>query len=83
MFRSSVIVAALLTALLIKIDSRGPVLYKQERVGKNGRTFTLMKFRSMRLDAEKDGPVWASTSDNRMTRGGRRVVTVRPIDPNN
>jgi len=68
---------ALLTALLIKIDSRGPVLYKQERVGKNGRTFTLMKFRSMRLDAEKDGPVWASTSDNRMTRVGRIIRKIR------
>src|SRR5204863_9487807 len=68
---------ALLTALLIKIDSRGPVLYKQERVGKSGRTFTLMKFRSMRVDAEKDGPVWASTSDNRMTRVGRIIRKIR------
>jgi sugar transferase (PEP-CTERM system associated) len=68
---------ALVTALLIKIDSRGPVLYKQERVGKNGRTFTLMKFRSMRVDAEKDGPVWASTSDNRMTRVGRIIRKIR------
>jgi sugar transferase (PEP-CTERM system associated) len=68
---------ALLTAVLIKIDSRGPVLYKQERVGKNGRTFTLMKFRSMRVDAEKDGPVWASTSDNRTTRVGRIIRKIR------
>jgi sugar transferase (PEP-CTERM system associated) len=67
----------LLTALLIKIDSRGPVLYKQERVGKNGRPFTLMKFRSMRTDAEKDGPVWASTGDNRMTRVGRILRKIR------
>lgn len=68
---------AILTALLIKIDSRGPVLYKQERVGKNGRPFTLMKFRSMRTDAEKDGPVWASTSDNRVTRVGRVIRKIR------
>jgi sugar transferase (PEP-CTERM system associated) len=68
---------ALLTALLIKIDSRGPVLYKQERVGKNGRPFTLMKFRSMRTDAEKDGPVWASAGDNRMTRVGRIIRKIR------
>jgi sugar transferase (PEP-CTERM system associated) len=68
---------ALVTALLIKLDSRGPVLYKQERVGKNGRTFTLMKFRSMRVDAEKDGPVWASNSDNRMTRVGRIIRKIR------
>src|SRR5436190_10137828 len=59
---------AVVTALLIKIDSRGPVLYKQARVGKNGRIFTLMKFRSMRTDAEKEGPVWAKTDDQRMTR---------------
>jgi len=68
---------ALLTAILIKIDSRGPVLYKQERVGKNGRTFTVMKFRSMRVDAEKDGPVWASNGDNRMTRVGKVIRKIR------
>src|SRR6185369_367169 len=68
---------ALLTAILIKIDSRGPVLYRQERVGKNGRPFTLMKFRSMRTDAEKDGPVWASTGDNRTTRVGRVIRKAR------
>jgi sugar transferase (PEP-CTERM system associated) len=68
---------AAVTAALIKIDSRGPVLYKQERVGKNGRKFTLMKFRSMRIDAEKDGPVWASNSDNRMTRVGRIIRKIR------
>src|SRR5256886_3209588 len=67
----------LLTAILIKIDSRGPVLYRQERVGKNGRTFTLMKFRSMRVDAEKDGPVWASNGDNRMTRVGKIIRKIR------
>ena len=68
---------AIVTAILIRIDSRGPVLYKQERVGKNGRTFTLMKFRSMRVDAEKDGPVWAQTDDQRMTRVGRVIRKIR------
>jgi sugar transferase (PEP-CTERM system associated) len=68
---------AMVTALLIKMDSRGPVLYKQERVGKNGRPFTLMKFRSMRTDAEKEGPVWASTMDNRTTRVGRIIRKIR------
>src|SRR5437667_657789 len=68
---------AIATASLIKIDSRGPVLYKQERVGRNGRTFTLMKFRSMRVDAEKDGPVWAKTEDDRTTRVGRFIRKVR------
>jgi sugar transferase (PEP-CTERM system associated) len=66
-----------ITAVLIKIDSGGPVLYKQERVGKNGRTFSLMKFRSMRLDAEKNGPVWASDGDERMTRVGRVIRKIR------
>ena len=68
---------AMLTAILIKIESRGPVFYRQERVGKNGRIFTLMKFRSMRADAEKDGPVWAKTEDERMTRVGRIIRIVR------
>ena len=68
---------AIVTAILIKLDSRGPVLYKQERVGKNGRPFKLMKFRSMRTDAEKDGPVWAKTDDERMTRVGRIIRKIR------
>ena len=68
---------AIVTAMLIKIDSRGPVFYKQERVGKNGRTFTLIKFRSMRVDAEKDGPVWAKTLDERTTRVGRIIRKIR------
>src|SRR3989449_9786663 len=68
---------AVVTAILLKIDSRGPVLYKQERVGKNGRTFTLMTFRSMRTHAEKNGPVWAQTDDQRMNRVGRVVRKIR------
>jgi sugar transferase (PEP-CTERM system associated) len=68
---------ALVTAILIKLESSGPVLYKQERVGKNGRPFTLMKFRSMRVDAEKDGPVWARSGDDRMTRVGRIIRKIR------
>ena len=67
----------LITAILIKLESRGPVFYKQERVGKNGRTFVLMKFRSMRVDAEQDGPVWASKGDSRTTRVGRVIRKVR------
>lgn len=68
---------ALLTALLIKLESRGPVFYKQERVGKNGRPFTLYKFRSMRTDAEKNGPVWAVSADDRVTRVGRVIRQTR------
>jgi sugar transferase (PEP-CTERM system associated) len=68
---------ALLTAILIKLDSRGPVLYKQERVGRNGRTFMVMKFRSMRTDAERNGPVWAIKEDDRVTRVGRVIRKAR------
>jgi exopolysaccharide biosynthesis polyprenyl glycosylphosphotransferase len=68
---------ALLTAMLIKLESPGPVLYRQERVGKNGRPFTLMKFRSMRVDAEKNGPVWAQDGDDRTTRVGRIIRKIR------
>jgi sugar transferase (PEP-CTERM system associated) len=67
----------ILTAILIKLESRGPIFYKQERVGKNGRTFVLTKFRSMRVDAEKDGPVWASKGDDRTTRVGRVIRKIR------
>jgi len=68
---------AIVAAILVKIDSRGPVFYKQERVGKNGRTFVLAKFRSMRVDAEQDGPVWASKGDSRTTRVGRIIRKIR------
>ncbi len=59
-----------LTALAIRLESPGPVLYRQERVGLHGRVFTLRKFRSMRIDAEASGPAWASLRDPRVTRIG-------------
>lgn len=68
---------AIATAILIKVDSTGPILYKQERVGKNGQPFILMKFRSMRTDAEKAGPVWASQDDDRTTRVGKVIRKLR------
>ena len=68
---------ALVTAILIKVDSTGPVLYRQERVGKNGAPFTVLKFRSMRTDAEKAGPVWASEQDDRTTRVGSIIRKLR------
>jgi sugar transferase (PEP-CTERM system associated) len=68
---------AIVTAILIKLDSRGSILYKQERVGKNGSLFTVMKFRSMRTDAEQAGPVWASQDDDRTTRVGRIIRKLR------
>ena len=59
----------LITALLIKLDSPGPVLFRQERVGEGAKVFVLLKFRSMRVDAEsKTGPIWASEDDQRATR---------------
>jgi sugar transferase (PEP-CTERM system associated) len=68
----------LVTALLIKLESPGPVLYRQERTGLNGRSFSIAKFRSMRNDAEKDGkPVWASTNDARVTRVGGVIRKLR------
>jgi sugar transferase (PEP-CTERM system associated) len=64
----------LLTAVAIKLESPGPVLYRQERVGQGGKTFSIMKFRSMRADAEKDGkPRWASSNDDRVTAVGRFI----------
>ncbi|HAL55226.1 MAG TPA: sugar transferase [Bacteroidetes bacterium] len=64
----------LIVAVLIKLDSRGPVLYRQERVGRNGKVFKIFKFRSMMADAEKhSGPVWAQKKDPRVTRIGRII----------
>ncbi|MCS6789071.1 MAG: sugar transferase [Patescibacteria group bacterium] len=54
----------ILIAILIKLTSRGPVIYKQVRVGKNNQEFVLYKFRTMREDAEKDGPQWKKSGDN-------------------
>jgi Undecaprenyl-phosphate glucose phosphotransferase len=62
----------LLLALLVKLTSPGPALYRQPRVGLGGRTFEMLKFRSMRIDAESvSGPVWASKTDDRCTPLGR------------
>ncbi len=59
-----------LIAAAIKLDSPGPVFYKQERVGREGVIFNMLKFRSMRQDAEKAGPQWAPKKDPRITRVG-------------
>jgi sugar transferase (PEP-CTERM system associated) len=76
-----VIVAAplmLLTAIAVKLDSAGPALYSQQRVGENGRIFNINKFRSMRMDAEEGGmPLWASEADPRITRVGRFIRVTR------
>jgi len=63
---------SLLIAVLVKLDSPGPSLFRQERLGQGGKRFRLMKFRSMRHDAEREtGPVWAGEHDPRVTRVGR------------
>jgi sugar transferase (PEP-CTERM system associated) len=67
-----------LTALLIVLEDGFPVLYRQERVGLNGRLFSVVKFRSMRKDAESDGtPRWATANDDRTTRVGRIIRKLR------
>ncbi|HHD92169.1 MAG TPA: exopolysaccharide biosynthesis polyprenyl glycosylphosphotransferase, partial [Candidatus Portnoybacteria bacterium] len=58
-------------AILIKLNSAGPVIYKQKRVGKNKKEFTLYKFRTMHQKAEENGPQWAQTNDPRITFIGR------------
>ncbi len=66
--------AWLLVSLMIKFDSRGPVIYRQRRIGLHGKPFTLYKFRSMIHNAEKmTGPVWAKRNDRRITRVGRLI----------
>jgi exopolysaccharide biosynthesis polyprenyl glycosylphosphotransferase len=68
----------LLTALAIRIDSRGPIFYQQERVGRDGKIFKIIKFRSMIQNAEtKTGPVWASDNDPRITKLGRMIRKTR------
>jgi sugar transferase (PEP-CTERM system associated) len=68
----------LITAIAIKLESQGPVFYRQERVGYNGKPFLVTKFRSMRTDAEKDGkPRWATANDSRVTRVGNIIRLIR------
>jgi len=66
------------TAIVIAVESGFPVLYRQERVGQGGRLFEVIKFRSMRRDAEIDGkPRWATSNDDRVTRTGRIIRKLR------
>jgi sugar transferase (PEP-CTERM system associated) len=66
-----------LVAVAVKLDSKGPVLFRQQRVGERGRIFVLSKFRSMTIDAERHGPVWATARDPRVTRVGRWIRLTR------
>jgi sugar transferase (PEP-CTERM system associated) len=68
----------LIVAVAVKLTSRGPIVYRQQRVGLHGRIFHALKFRSMGVDAEKDtGAVWASRDDDRVTRVGRLIRQTR------
>lgn len=67
----------LLIAILIKLEDGGPVFYIQERLGQDGKPFNLIKFRTMKPDAEANGPQWAADQDKRVTRIGRRLRQYR------
>ena len=67
----------LITAIVVRLESPGPVIYKQDRVGLFEKEFTVYKFRSMRADAEKNGAVWASAQDARVTKFGKFIRKVR------
>jgi exopolysaccharide biosynthesis polyprenyl glycosylphosphotransferase len=66
-----------LVAILIKLESRGPAIFRQPRTGLGGREFEILKFRSMTHDAERDGPQWAQAADPRVTRIGRVIRELR------
>ena len=66
-----------LVAIAIKVDSPGPVFYRQERIGKGGKIYRLWKFRSMAQDAEVNGAMWAREKDDRVTRVGRILRKAR------
>lgn len=68
---------ALATAVAIRLDSKGPIFYSQDRVGQHGEIFRIIKFRSMRVDAEANGAVWASEGDPRVTRVGGIIRKLR------
>lgn len=65
------------TAIAVRLDSPGPIFYRQERMGFRGKPFVLNKFRSMRVDAERDGPQWAAANDTRVTAVGAFVRKTR------
>jgi exopolysaccharide biosynthesis polyprenyl glycosylphosphotransferase len=68
----------IIIAILIKLDSKGPIFFKQERSGMNNKTFKIIKFRSMFKDAEKHtGPIWSQKDDPRVTRIGKLIRKLR------
>jgi len=71
------LIPMLVVGALIRADSPGPALFKQERLGKDGKPFMMYKFRSMRLGAEANGPQWARRNDDRCTRVGHFLRNTR------
>lgn len=67
----------LIIAVIVKCTSKGPAIYKQKRLTKNGKEFNLYKFRSMYIDAEKNGAQWATKNDSRVTKFGKFMRKVR------
>lgn len=67
----------LITAILIKLESKGPIFYTQERIGQEGKCFKLVKFRSMKVGAELNGATWAEENDTRVTRVGKIIRKLR------
>lgn len=67
----------LIFSVLIKFEDKGPIFYKQERLGKNKKTFCIYKLRSMRIDAEKNGAQWAEKNDSRITKVGKIIRKTR------
>lgn len=64
-------------AVIIRMEDQGPALFSQERLGKDGKPFTMYKFRSMRVDAEENGPQWADKEDSRCTKVGHFLRKTR------
>lgn len=69
----------IMAAIIVKLESKGPIFFVQERIGEGNKKFNIIKFRSMTTDAEKNGPQWASKNDNRVTRWGK-IMRVTRID---
>lgn len=67
----------IISAIIVKLESKGPVIYSQERIGENNKVFKIYKFRSMTTDSEKDGPKWAKENDNRVTKFGNIMRKTR------
>ena len=72
-----VIPIMIVAAIIIKLESKGPIFFIQERIGEGNKPFKIVKFRSMTTDAEKDGPKWATKNDNRVTKFGKFMRLTR------